>query len=114
MRLFEVLGHFQLHVLSVPDSIVLNPRSNLLKSAASSQPAHDLVRGSQEDADEASAHGKVIVFEGVPFRLRLQSLESRGVYDYFVSVELGHVASTICRTHIIQAAINEGCALVID
>ena len=43
LGLFEVLGHFQLHVLTVPNPIVFNPCSNLLKSAAGSQSAHDLI-----------------------------------------------------------------------
>ena len=114
MSLFEVLGHFQLHILTAPDSVVFNPCFNLSKSAAGSQSAHDLIRGSQEDADKASAHGKVIVFEGVPFGLRLQRLESRCVYNYFVSVEFGRVARTVCRTHLIEAALDERCAFVID
>jgi len=86
---------------------------DLGKSVASSEPADKFVRNSEENADESSSHGEVVVLKCIPLWFGNYVVESRSRHNDFIGIDLGGKPVDIDITHLIIVTLDVHCTLVL-
>ena len=103
----EVICYLGAHIFPCANTIVLDPRLQLGKSATGPQSRHDFVSRAQEDADQASAHCEMIILKSVPFRLGHDLARGRRVDNNFVPVYLGQEARAVLLPHLAPRRLDQ-------
>lgn len=103
----KVICYLGAHIFSSANTIVLDPRLQLGKSASGAQSRHDLVSRAQEDADQASAHREVIILKSVPFGLGHDLVRGRRVDDNLVPVDLSQEAGAVLLPHLAPRRLDQ-------
>ena len=103
---FEIVSNFLSHVFTCANVVLLDPISQLGKTASSSEPADNLVRSSKEDVDKAPTHSKMIVLKCIPLGLCNDFVGNSRAHTDLVTVELSCKAIAVLVPHLVLLCSN--------